>query len=241
MKRSQFIKSITAGTIGMSTLSSFRKFTNDLQELQYLIREPKLNGGTNKAIILLHGVGSNEQDLFSLADQLPSDFYILSVRAPFVLGAGRFAWYNVDFSSGKPVFNVQQELASRDLLTRFVAEMKVKYKLEHVFLGGFSQGAIMSYSIGLSHPREVTGVIALSGRILEEIQRTITADDDLTKLGVFLAHGIQDDKLPIHYARSGKTYLEKLGVKLSYHEYQMGHQINGAVLKDLNTWLANQM
>lgn len=210
-------------------------------ELQFLIREPESNSGANKAIILLHGVGSNEQDLFSLADKLPADFYIISVRAPFVLGGGRFAWYNVDFSSGKPVFNVQQELASRDVLTRFVAEIKVKYKLEQVFLGGFSQGAIMSYSIALSHPREVTGVIALSGRILEEIQRTIAPGEDLTRLRVFLAHGIQDDKLPVHYARSGKTYLEKLGVKLSYHEYHMGHQINGAVLKDLNRWLANQM
>jgi phospholipase/carboxylesterase len=206
-------------------------------ELHYLIREPKAKGDFKKAIILLHGVGSNEQDLFSLADHFPTDFYVLSVRAPFTLAAGRYAWYNVDFSTGKPVFDVEQELTSRDLLTRFVSEIKVKFKIDQVYLGGFSQGAIMSYSVGLSHPREVTGVVAFSGRILEEIQRTISASEDLTKLKVFLAHGIQDDKLPIHYAREGKTYLGQLHVKLSYHEYQMGHQINEAVLKDLNNWL----
>jgi phospholipase/carboxylesterase len=182
-------------------------------ELHYLIQEPKTKTGINKAIVLLHGVGSNEQDLFGLADQLPSDFYVLSVRAPFALGAGRFAWYNVDFSSGKPVFDVEQELTSRDLLTRFVTEIKVKYKLEKVFLGGFSQGAIMSYSVGLSHPTEITGVVALSGRILEEIQRTITSGEDLSKLNVFLAHGIQDDKLPIHYARSGENISGKTQCK----------------------------
>ena len=208
-------------------------------ELHYLIREPKANGDFKKAIILLHGVGSNEQDLFSLADHFPFDFYVLSVRAPFTLAAGRYAWYNVDFSTGKPVFDVEQELTSRDLLTRFVSEIKEKFKLDQVYLGGFSQGAIMSYSLGLSHPREVTGVVAFSGRILEEIQRTITSGEDLGNLKVFLAHGIHDDKLPIHYARNGKTYLEKLKVKLSYHEYQMGHQITEAVLKDLNQWFNN--
>lgn len=208
-------------------------------QLHYLIREPETNNGTSKAIILLHGVGSNEQDLFGLADQLPSDFYILSVRAPFSLGAGKFAWYNVDFSSGKPVFDSQQELSSREMLTELVLEVKQAYNLHEVYLGGFSQGAIMSYSVGLSHPKDVTGVIGFSGRILEEIKSSISATNDLTKLRIFLAHGVQDDKLPIHYAKEGRSYLEKLRVKLSYHEYQMGHQINGVVLKDLNSWLVN--
>lgn len=222
-----------------SSITTNKSLNNnmDTPQLHYLLREPKTKSDENKAIILLHGVGSNEQDLFGLADQLPSDFYILSVRGPFSLGGGRYAWYNVDFSTGKPVFDKEQELSSREALTEFVAEIKQKYKLHDVYLGGFSQGAIMSYSVALSHPKEVTGVIALSGRILEEIQRTITSGNDLPKLKIFLAHGLHDDKLPIHYAREGKNYLEKLHVKLSYHEYPMGHQINEAVLKDLNGWL----
>jgi phospholipase/carboxylesterase len=210
----------------------------DASQLHYLLREPRTTADKNKAIILLHGVGSNEQDLFGLADHLPSDFYILSVRGPFPLGGGRYAWYNVDFSTGKPVFDKEQELSSREALTKFVAEIKQKYKLQEVYLGGFSQGAIMSYSVGLSHPKEVTGVIAFSGRILEEIQISITSNSSLTQLKVFLSHGIQDNTLPIHYARQAKSYLEQLPVNLSYHEYQMGHQVNDAVLKDLNTWLA---
>lgn len=222
-----------------SSITTNNSLNNNMEtpRLHYLLREPKTKSDNNKAIVLLHGVGSNEQDLFGLADQLPSDFYILSVRGPFSLGGGRYAWYNVDFSTGKPVFDKEQELSSREALTKFVAEIKQQYKLHNVYLGGFSQGAIMSYSVGLSHPKEVTGVIALSGRILEEIQRTIISGNDLPKLKIFLAHGVQDDKLPIHYAREGKNYLERLHVKLSYHEYPMGHQINEAVLKDLNGWL----
>jgi phospholipase/carboxylesterase len=213
--------------------------TIDNPGLQYLIREPKITSLRTKAIVLLHGVGSNEADLFNLSDHLPDDFYVISARGPFALGAGRFAWYNVDFSTGKPVFNAEQELTSRQAITKFIAVMRKKYSIDDIYLGGFSQGAIMSYSVGLSYPGEVAGVIGFSGRILDEIQSSITSTDDLTKLKIFLAHGVQDDKLPIHYAREGKRFLEKLRVKLSYHEYPIGHQINGAVLKDLNGWLAD--
>jgi len=214
--------------------------TMDSPALQYLIREPKVTSLKTKAIILLHGVGSNEEDLFGLADHLPDDFYIISARGQFATGPGRFAWYNVDFSTGKPVIDAGQELSSRVVIRKFVSEMKKKYNLNEVYLGGFSQGAIMSYSVGLSNPEEVDGVISFSGRILEGIQTTVSAKDEHKALKVFLAHGVQDTTLPIHYARQAKNYLEKIKVNLIYHEYQMGHQINQNVLTDLNLWLANK-
>jgi phospholipase/carboxylesterase len=205
--------------------------------LQYLVREPGVRSSKNKAIILLHGVGSNEQDLFRLADQLPDDFYIISPHGPFTLGAGRYAWYNVDFSTGKPVYNTEQELSSRKAIATFIKQVKEKYNLDELYLGGFSQGAIMSYSIGLLYPHEVKGIIAFSGRLLEEIKPLVKKDAYLQKLKVFVAHGVQDNTLPIHYAREAKDYIERLGISLSYHEYTIGHQISNEVLQDLNSWL----
>jgi phospholipase/carboxylesterase len=108
-----------------------------------------------------------------------------------------------------------------------------------VYLGGFSQGAIMSYSIGLTSPKEVQGIISLSGRLLEEVRPLVTKNNDLAQLKVFIAHGVQDNTLQIQCARDAKSYLENLQVQLSYHEYNIGHQINGAVLNDMNAWLAN--
>lgn len=213
--------------------------TSDTMVLQYLVREPKVKSEKKKAIILLHGVGSNEQDLFSLANQLPDDFLVISPRGQFTIGTGRYAWYQVDFSTGKPVFNQQQELSSREVIKKFVAQVKQKYEVDEIYLGGFSQGAIMSYSIGLTSPKKVKGIISLSGRLLEEVRPLVTKSNDLQQLKVFIAHGIQDNTLPIQYAREAKTYLENLQVQLSYHEYGMEHQINGAVLNDLNKWLAN--
>ncbi|MHC2992172.1 esterase [Pontibacter sp. HJ8] len=208
--------------------------------MQYLVREPKIKSSKNKAIVLLHGVGSNEQDLFSLADHLPAEYYIISARGQFTLGPGRYAWYNVDFSTGRPVIDAQQELSSRKIIREFLAQLKQKYKLDEVYLGGFSQGAIMSYSIGLTHPKDVNGIIAFSGRVLEDIQSSVTKNDDLPGLRVFIAHGVQDGTLPVHYARQAKTLLQNLEVPLTYHEYDMAHQINGEVLKDLGAWLKTE-
>jgi phospholipase/carboxylesterase len=208
-------------------------------DLQYLIREPKGKSVKKKALVLLHGVGSNEQDLFTLADQLPADFYIISIRGQFTLGPDMYAWYQVDFSSGKPVFNADQELSSREMIQQFVKQIKHKYQLDEVYLGGFSQGAIMSYTIGLTLPTEISGIISLGGRVLEDIQGTIIPNDALKQLKVFIAHGVQDGTLPVHYARTAKKFMETLGVQLSYHEYQMGHQINLDVLADLSKWLGS--
>ncbi|BAV06624.1 phospholipase/carboxylesterase [Filimonas lacunae] len=206
--------------------------------LQYLVREPQVKPAKHKAVILLHGVGSNEADLFALAEQLPPDYYIISARGPLTLGADRYAWYQVDFSTGKPVFNAQQEQSSRELIRRFMHQVKQKYQLAEVYLGGFSQGAIMSLSIGLTHPDEVQGVMALSGRLLEEVKPLVTASPALHQLKVFISHGTQDNTLPVTYAREAKAFLQPLQLPVSYHEYTgMGHQINASVLADLNGWL----
>jgi phospholipase/carboxylesterase len=211
--------------------------TLDNSVLQYIVRAPQVASGKNKAIILLHGVGSNERDLFNLAGQLPDDFYIISLRGPFSLGTERYAWYSVDFSTGKPVYNAEQELVSREAIAMFIKQVKEKYNLDEVYVGGFSQGAIMSYSIGLLYPDEVKGIIAFSGRLLEEIKPLGKKDAYLKKTKVFIAHGIHDTTLPVFYARAAKSYLQALKVPVSYHEYNIGHHISQEIINDLRAWL----
>ncbi|WP_162426070.1 alpha/beta hydrolase [Pontibacter pudoricolor] len=205
--------------------------------LRYLIKPATITTGKQKALMLLHGVGSNEQDLFSLAKYLPTNYTVISPRGPFILGEGRFAWYQVDFSSGKPEINVAQEAQSREIIREFIGQVKEKHKLDEVYLGGFSQGAIMSYTIGLTQPELVAGVLAFSGRILQEIRPLVAEKALLKDLRVFIAHGTQDGTLPVHYAREAKTYLEDLGIKPSYHEFNAGHQITGEVLTAVSDWL----
>ncbi|MCW3090042.1 MAG: esterase [Ferruginibacter sp.] len=96
----------------------------------------------------------------------------------------------------------------------------------------------MSYSVGLTNPKELKGIISLGGRLLTEVRPSIIKSDDMVQLKVFVAHGVQDNTLSIHYAREAKLYLENLDVRLSYHEYDMWHEINGTVLNDVNMRLA---
>jgi len=217
-------------------MTTAAKLQDDLG-LNYLVKPAATAAGKKKTLILLHGVGSNEQDLFSLAQLMPDNYLVISPRGPVTLGEGRYAWYQVDFSSGAPVINAQQEEKSRALILDFVRQVKQQYAVEEVYLGGFSQGAIMSYSIGLTHPKEISGVLSFSGRILQEIRPHVVEDDALKQLAVFIAHGTQDHTLPVHYAREAKAYLEQLGVQLSYHELEMGHQINNQVLAETLAWL----
>jgi phospholipase/carboxylesterase len=165
--------------------------------LPCLVREPQVKSARNKALILLHGVGSNETDLFGLANQLPQDWFVICPRGQFTLSGGRHAWYSVDFSTGKPVYNAAQEASSRKIITTFIEQVKLAYKLDEVYLGGFSQGAIMSYSIGLTHPKEVKGIVSLSGRLLEEVKPLVSKVQYLQELKAFVAHGIQDNTLPV--------------------------------------------
>lgn len=213
--------------------------TTDSTILQYLVQAPKTKSEKKKAIILLHGVGSNEKDLFGIASMLPDDLYIIAPRGQFALGGDRFAWYQVDFSTGKPIYNAAQEASSRKLLSTFIDQVKEKYQLQEVYVGGFSQGAIMSYSLGLTNPTSVKGILALSGRILEEVRPLVVKNDELKQLKVFVAHGVNDSVLPVGYARESKKYLSQLEIPLTYHEYELGHSINEKVIQDINTWLAN--
>lgn len=121
------------------------------------------------------------------------------------MGAGRYACYDVDFSTGRPVYNTKQELSSRQAIATFIKLVKEKYNLDEMYLGGFSQGAIMSYSIGLLYPNELNGIIAFSGRLLEEIKPLVKKDDCLQKK-IFIAHGVQDKTLPVHYSKEAKDY-----------------------------------
>ena len=208
--------------------------------LQYLVRDPKIKSEHPPVIILLHGVGSNEADLFSFANQLPEKYLVISARATISLGGNSFAWYQVDFSTGKPVFNFQQEENGRATIVKFITQIKEKYSVDsdEIYLCGFSQGAIMSYSIGLTRPDLIKGIAMMSGRLLEEIRSSIIKSHEVKQLKIFIAHGIQDNTLSVQYAREAKLYLENLGIQLSYHEYNMGHQITGEEIQDLDEWLA---
>lgn len=219
--------------------SQSRYAKGDTTLLHYMARPPKVHIPKPSLLILLHGVGSNEQDLFRVANSLPDNFLVISARAPFTIAEGRYKWYDVDFSSGTPRFNAEQAEKSRVIILNFINQLKEKHSFNEneIYLGGFSQGAIMSFSVGLTQPDKIKGIIALSGRVLADIKPKIADQNKLKSLKVFVIHGTKDEVLSINYARQSKQLLDSLNIQHTYVELNMGHAITNDVIDLLNKWL----
>jgi phospholipase/carboxylesterase len=211
--------------------------------LVHLVSQPKVGASTPPLLLLLHGVGSNEHDLFGLVPYLDKRFLIISVRAPNTLGPGSYAWFEVDFTPQGPVINPAQAEASRQAVITFLGEAVEVYDADpkQVYLMGFSQGAIMSASVALTRPQLVAGVVLMSGRILPEIQPLIASNEELSGLPFLVVHGTADMVLPISYGRASRQLLSSLPVELTYHEYRMGHEVSQESLADVTAWLSAQL
>jgi phospholipase/carboxylesterase len=211
--------------------------------LVHLVRKPVTEARTPPLLLLLHGVGSNEHDLYELAPFLDKRFLIISVRAPNTLGAGSYAWFEVDFTSQGPIINPEQAEASRKTLITFLQEAITIYGADpqQVYLMGFSQGAIMSASVALTRPELVAGVVLMSGRILPEIQPSIASNEKLSGFPILVVHGTADMVLPISYGRASRELLSSLPIALTYHEYAMGHEVSQASLRDVTVWLTERL
>jgi phospholipase/carboxylesterase len=192
---------------------------------------------------MLHGVGSNEQDLMSLAPMLDPRFFVISVRAPITLQHGSYAWYHVQFTETSQIINPEEAESSRLLLLKFLREVTESYNVDadHLFLIGFSQGCIMSLSAALTQPRLFAGIVGMSGRLLPGLLDKLAPEAELKGLPLHIVHGTEDRVLSIEYGRAIRDALEKLPVNLTYREYAMGHNTSHQSLQDIEQWLAERL
>jgi len=208
--------------------------------LYHLIREPKVKQDKNPLLLLLHGYGSNEEDLFSFAAQLPDEYYIISARAPYPLPPYGNAWYAINFDEGMSKFSDNdQAIQSRDLIVKFIDEVLEAYQIDKdkVTLIGFSQGAILSYAVALTYPEKIQRVLALSGYLNMDIVAKDFSHKDISKLRFFISHGIVDQVIPVDWARKAPEFLKNLGLEVEYHEYPVGHGVAPQNFYDLLKWL----
>jgi phospholipase/carboxylesterase len=207
--------------------------------LEYGPRQPAPEGKKPPLLLMLHGVGANERDLFPLAPELDPRLQILSLRAPLTRGPNSYAWFTVAFLPTGFKIAPEQLDASRKRVVEFIHAAVERYDadLERVYLLGFSQGAIMSLTVALTEPELLAGVIALSGRIPPEVAPWIIAPERTAGLPVFLAHGREDSVIPYEWAERARPILERQRVALEYHTYDMEHQIGAQTLADLTAWL----
>lgn len=196
--------------------------------LQYLVREPnEINEQTN-LLILLHGYGSNEEDLFSFASELPNNLIIVSARAPQTLGFGGYSWYTIHFDNSDGKFSdIPEAIEAREIASKFITEVQERYAKtpEQTFLLGFSQGCILSLSVALNYPEKVQKVIGLSGYANFDILPKEFNNPNYKNLDFFLSHGSVDQVIPVEWARQTTKFLTEIKIKHSYQEYPVGHGV----------------
>lgn len=191
-----------------------------------------------RLLVLSHGVGGNETNLAALAGQAPTDTLVVLARGPLELGAGQYAWFQVSFGPHGPRPDLEAAERSRERLAAFVAELQERYHVppSRTVVAGFSQGGIMSASIGLTRPELVRGFGVLAGRILPEIEPLLAGREKLQAVDAFIGHGEGDTKLPVDWARRADAWLSQLGVPHQTRLYAGDHGIPPAMQDDFFAW-----
>ncbi len=210
-----------------------------MADLHYIKRASSLKENA-PLLIMCHGYGSDENDLFAFASELPEELFIISLRAPYPMQPFGNAWYSINFDAvqGKWSDN-EQAKKSVGLISKFIDYACKTYPVnsENVTLLGFSQGTILSYAVALTYPQKVKNVIALSGYINEDILPDKIEDKDVSHLNFFCSHGSVDQVIPIDWARKTPEFLETLKINHIYKEYSVGHGVAPQNFYDFKAWL----
>lgn len=201
-------------------------------------RERPAAGAPEGALVLLHGRGADEHDLFDLLDMLDPDRRLLGVtaRAPLSLPPGGAHWYVVE-RVGYP--DPVTFWPTWERLTAWVDRLLGEHGIDpaRTLFGGFSQGTVMSYALGLGPDRpRPAGIIALSG-FMPTVDGFELDVERAAGLPVAIGHGTQDPVISVDFARSARERLEAAGAELTYRETPMAHQIDPAFLATLPAWL----
>ncbi|MCD9617705.1 alpha/beta hydrolase [Chryseobacterium gleum] len=204
--------------------------------LDYLVREPENITSNTPILFMLHGYGSNEQDLFSFRETLPSDWIIVSFRAPHDTQFEGYSWYDINFNDPENFINVSQAKESLNAVLESILKIINHYGLmeSKAHLCGFSQGGILCYALALQHPELFNRIACLSSYPEEKILDGIVKDKKkLEGLRFFISHGTDDAVIPLEWGRKAADLLYDLSCYFSFREYMSGHGVNQKNYMDL--------
>lgn len=208
--------------------------------LEHLIRPSKKGIAKPLPLFMLHGYGSNEEDLFSFASELPEELFVISIRAPYPMEPFGHAWYAIHFDAQDGKWSDdQQAIESREKIMVFLNEACAAYGLdsEKITLLGFSQGTILSFSVALSYPEKIKNVIGLSGYINEGILLDGYQNKDHSSLNIYSSHGQVDAVIPLEWAQRTPDFLDQLGIINKFEEFPVGHGVSPQNFYSFRTWL----
>lgn len=209
------------------------------------LREPSAPGSGEKPplLVLLHGRGADENDLFGLAPHLDGRFFVASPRAPYATPYGGYAWFELEIEPHRVSVSAREFEESLRAVVGLTEELVSEHDLDanRVYLCGFSQGAIIGLGAVLGQPERFAGLVAMSGRAMPEMLPSEPDTKKLEEFPVLVTHGLFDPVLPVDHGRATRDLLAELPVRLEYLEYEMGHQVSAESLRDVAEWLTARL
>ena len=192
--------------------------------------ERKASADPVGALVLLHGRGASAADLYPLLDALDPDRRLLGLtpQAPLQLPPGGWHWYRL---GGIPTPDPDTFWPSLAAGTAFLDALP--FPRDRVVLGGFSQGSVMSYALGLATDRPPpAGIVAMSG-FMPEVEGLALDPQRADGLRVWVSHGTQDPVIPASFGRSATTWLGDAGARVTWRETPYPHAVDPRLLPEL--------
>lgn len=193
--------------------------------------------GPHPVIFLIHGWTGDERSMWVFASRLPHNALLIAPRAPYVSQHpefGGFSWVPERGASFSSLEMFKPALLSFENLLPILAK-ELPGNFDRFGMLGFSQGAAFSYAFAMQHAARVSRLAALAGFLPAESASQLA---DLAGTPVLIAHGTQDETVPIAMARQARTSLEAAGIKVSYCESETGHKLGANCAKQLSEFFA---
>ena len=207
------------------------------EPLKYSIHFPEITQSNMPVLFLMHGYGNNEKQFNRLVEELNNKYLIVSMRAPFNFMVIKNRWYEYSISDGDTLSNQAQIDVSTKRIIKTIEHIEEEYNIDEkkIFIGGFSQGAIMSYKLALLYPNKFGGIIIHSARL--PVEYSVKELNLYKNLNILIIHGSEDSGLSTKWAYQGKALFEKLGANTDYYEAKIGHKMNKETYRKIKQWL----
>lgn len=214
-----------------------------MQELKYI--EIETNPNPTASVIWLHGLGASGHDFEPVVPELglPSDAAVRFIfphapNLPVTINGGMRmpAWYDIKAMDIDRVVDTEQLVASSDAVARLVdQEIERGVKSENIVIAGFSQGGAVAYELGLSYPKRLGGIIALSTYFATA--GTVSVSEANKGIPINVYHGTSDPMVPESLGRMSVEKLRELGFSPSYQTFPMEHSVCMEEIVDIGGFL----
>ncbi len=191
-----------------------------------------------RLLLLIHGWTGDENSMWVFTRGLSSDYWMMAPRAPHTVELNGFSW-RPPHPSAFGVPSLESLLPSAEALIRLIDEYTASLKLDakQFDLMGFSQGAAMVNLIGMLYPHRVRKMGVLAGFMPPGVDDLISKKPLVGK-NIFVAHGTQDQLVPVDLAQASIDLLERAGAHITYCEDEVGHKLSANCLRALEAYLA---